>query len=618
MFLKELSIQGYKNFKEKFEIEFQQGLNVLVGENGTGKTAIIDAIRLVLQEDEFGRTPIGDSDFHKPFDHPLNRSKQIEIIANFDSLTSEESIAFLPWTDLNNKARLTLQHDSPPNKNGRYKRTIWGGASKASMFEPELFDTIKCIYLPPLRDAEAKLREGRTSRLARLLKNLNSKSLAEARAKDELHSLEKKVKNFNTDIASDPKESISIANKLIKDRLSEAMGGVFGQDTLIQFSEVDLNRIVDNLRLLFFPKILAGITNDKFRNLDENSLGYNNLLYFATVMAELTIDDEEKNYLKVLLIEEPEAHLHPQLQIRLLKYLEKTAKEKNVQVIVTTHSTVLASSVTIDTLIHLSNPKTSEYFACPIRKCGLNPDSTAFINRWLDVTKSNLLFAKGIILVEGIAEAMLLPVFAKSILEEYNSGKTTESKLPVSLEDGGISVINMNGIYFGYFMQLFCDLEVNKSLNIPIRCAGITDNDPRPKKSMPTPLSIIQGSNHALKLIPVVNQSVHARLFSNELKTFEYDLSFEGDNIIYMINVAKSLISTDGSILRQLIEYENYDWQTDTNRDQKRKAAYFLLEHIDKGVYAQTLANYLIDKNIDLMIPSYIKKAIIWACGGEV
>jgi len=309
--LKKLEIKGYKNFKEKFEIEFHEGLNVLVGENGVGKTAVIDAIRLILQEDEFGRTPIADSDFHKPFDNPLNRSKQIEVKAYLDSLNSEESIAFLPWTNLNNEAFLTLQYDYPANHYGRFKRVIWGGASKASMFEPELFDTIKCIYLPPLRDAEAKLREGRTSRLARLLKNMTRKTAEELKDKGELHPIEKKVKKFNDELAEDPKESISIANKLIKDRLAEAMGNVFSQDTLIQFSEVDLNRIVENLRLLFFPNIQAGTTNDKFRNLDENSLGYNNLLYLATVLAELTIDDAEKTYLKILLIEEPEAHLHP-------------------------------------------------------------------------------------------------------------------------------------------------------------------------------------------------------------------------------------------------------------------------------------------------------------------
>jgi len=351
--------------------------------------------------------------------------------------------------------------------------------------------------------------------------------------------------------------------------------------------------------------------------LDENSLGYNNLLYLATVLAELTIDDAEKTYLKILLIEEPEAHLHPQLQIRLLKYLEKTAKEKNVQVIVTTHSTVLASSVSIDTLIHLSNTSPSVFVATPINKCGLSLESTAFVNRWLDATKSNLLFAKGVILVEGIAEAMLLPVFANSVLREYNSDKLEPKKLPEKLEDAGVSVINMNGIYFKHFMQLFCDLEKKNSLNIPIRCAGITDNDPQPKESQPTPSLKISGSNHALKLIPIVKKSTYTRLYANELKTFEYDLSFESDNMKLMLSIAKTLIDTEGDILKKFIEYENKDWKVGTSEDEKKETATFLLKHIDKGLFAQSLANHLVKNNIDLNIPEYIRRAIIWACGGE-
>jgi putative ATP-dependent endonuclease of the OLD family len=153
----------------------------------------------------------------------------------------------------------------------------------------------------------------------------------------------------------------------------------------------------------------------------------------------------------VLLIEEPEAHLHPQLQIRLLKYQESTARNKNVQVIVTTHSPVLASSVSLETVIQLcvmdKTPK-----AIALCSCGLTDHSKAFLNRWLDATKSTLLFAKGIILVEGIAEAMLLPELAKIVLLKYD-------KLPKTLEDGGVSVINMNGIYFKHFMQLFADFN---------------------------------------------------------------------------------------------------------------------------------------------------------------
>jgi putative ATP-dependent endonuclease of the OLD family len=333
----------------------------------------------------------------------------------------------------------------------------------------------------------------------------------------------------------------------------------------------------------------------------ENSLGYNNLLYLATVLAELT--ETEENYFSVLLIEEPEAHLHPQLQIRLLKYLESTAQEKNVQVIVTTHSPVLASSVSLETIIQLCvTDKTPQAIA--LRSCGLSKLSMAFLNRWLDTTKSNLLFARGIILVEGIAEAMLLPELAKIVLHDCD-------KLPKTLEDGGISVINMNGIYFKHFMQLFADLDKNDSEGIPVRCAGITDNDPKKEEKPTRP---IIGTNPALQLQEIVNKSKWSRLYSSPLKTFEYDLAMEGSNLKVLIPVALSLVDTNGPIRRGYEEFIRKDWNTATEND-RADASMYLLEHIDKGEFAQALAARLVSLDEIIAVPGYIRKAIIWACG---
>ena len=453
MYLSELNIEGYKNFGQKTTVCFNEGFNVIVGENGVGKTAVIDAVRSLLLEDEFGRKPITETDFFGPFKEGASRAKSFRIEGKFEGLTQNEIVAFLPWTDLEGKASLTLLVENNPNKRGRYKQVLWGGASKASMFERELFDAINCIYLPPLRDAEAKLREGRSSRLARLLKNLNKESLKVAKENNEPHPLEEEVKKLNQNISSENNKHISEANELIRTRLVEAIGNVFGQDTHIQFTETNFNRIVESLRLFFFPEANTKASKDLFRSLEENSLGYNNLLYLATVLAELTDKSDTSDYYKVLLIEEPEAHLHPQLQVRFLKYLEKTSTDMGVQVIVTTHSPVLASSASLDSLIHMSSSLNAEgdyiYTAVPLKSCGLGPDSKDFVSRWLDVTKSILLFAKGVILVEGIAEAMLVSELAKKALVDYNDKQAEEDKkLPESLVDCGVSVINMNGIYF--------------------------------------------------------------------------------------------------------------------------------------------------------------------------
>jgi predicted ATP-dependent endonuclease of OLD family len=323
-------------------------------------------------------------------------------------------------------------------------------------------------------------------------------------------------------------------------------------------------------------------------------------------------------------VRSPEAHLHPQLQIRLLKYLRNI---KNVQIIITTHSTVLASSASLNSLIHLSKHTSKkgiyEYKAVSLKLCKLKDNSQKFIERWLDVTKSNLLFAKGVILVEGIAEAMLLPILAKIVLADYNAKRGgIKKKLPDTLEDAGVSVINMNGIYFEHFMQLFCNVDRTDSTDnkIPIYCSGITDNDP--SEEMPT--EHIDGNNPALKLIENINKSEYVKLYPNNLKTFEYDLAMKNGNLNIMLRTISELWPRSGGDYRREIDsLKKTNWSTEKNKTKRAKAAFKLLNLIEKseigkGLFAQVLADKLQNCEDGFAIPQYIKKAVIWACGGNI
>ncbi|MBK6965349.1 MAG: AAA family ATPase [Bacteroidales bacterium] len=247
-------------------------------------------------------------------------------------------------------------------------------------------------------------------------------------------------------------------DKLIKGKIIDAIGSVFGQDAMIQFSEINFNRIIERLKLLFYPTLIAEGTLDRdkmYRELDENSLGYNNILYLATVLAELEGLKTSETFLKILLIEEPEAHLHPQLQSKLLQYLKEQSKKNNFQIVVTTHSPSIAASVGLDAIKVLTTANSlSQPVYCELSKCGLDEKSKFFIERWLDITKSTLLFARGVLFVEGIAEALVIPELAKTVIEKLKSSLKTINK-PETLEDFGVSIININGIYFDNFMQLF-------------------------------------------------------------------------------------------------------------------------------------------------------------------
>lgn len=636
MYLSQLRIEGFRCFEKPFSILFSSDLNVIVGENGTGKTAIISAIRQLFQDSESGRYSIGSDDFFCAFGPGSSASQGFSIQADFIDLEPIEKIAFLPWTGGTNTASLNLQVENKEVR-GWYKKLVWGGTSRGSQFDVELLDFIQCIYLPPLRDAESKLTNGRQSRLSKLLKAINRKELKECRKNNEPHPLEEKIKGFNTTLATDDQLTIKTANELISGHLEKAIGRHFGQSTRIQFAESDFTKIVESLTLLFFPSMSAS-DQKLFRSLSQNSLGYNNLLYIASILAELTLDDEgdDQPLFKLLLIEEPEAHLHPQLQIRLLNHLKSVAeKNKNVQVIVTSHSTVLASSVEIDSIIHLS--KLNPPMATPLCLCGLPDPSKQFINRWLDATKSNLLFASGVILVEGIAEQMLIPILAKKILNEISESEE-------SLEDRGISVVNLNGIYFKHFMRLYCNLrglageQDQSGSNIPVRCSGITDLDPPKKETVknaqgededipviPYDENLFEGTNHALKIEGTINESEQARLFISKYKTLEYDLAMEGNNAAIMARIVSSLwpvpSSGNSSVITKLDQIASENWSEKSSKD-RAGAAIEILKRVDddqvgKGAFAQVFADRIVKEDLLITVPEYIKQSILWACSLE-
>jgi len=352
MHIQELAVEGFRSFSKLFKVGFNPGLNVIVGENGTGKTAIISALRQLFVDSEAGRYSVADQDFHQGFDAFSTRASQFSISATFDGLDKDEQIAFLNWQNVDDAFQLNLFVENREFR-GRHKRTLWAGKAKASV-EADTLDLIRCIYLPPLRDAEDKLSNGSRSRLAKLLKAICKKDLRAHEDAGTKHPLVVKVETFNNELADDEDSDIKRANKLIGDALTNAIGEYFAQGTRIQFSESDFSRIVEGLRLLYFPD-LSAVDASLFRSLNENSLGFNNLIYMASILAELTLAsamrDQDTGYFHLLLIEEPEAHLHPQLQTRLLRYLSEVADKQSVQVIVTTHSTVLASAVPVDAII---------------------------------------------------------------------------------------------------------------------------------------------------------------------------------------------------------------------------------------------------------------------------
>lgn len=239
------------------------------------------------------------------------------------------------------------------------------------------------------------------------------------------------------------------------------------QQVDILFLPFDFNRLVDNLKIqmpIYADDLLGGdMTKQKHFELYQNGLGYNNLIYTATVLGDLKQRKEtQREGYAALLIEEPEAHLHPQLQNLFFKYLNKLDTEQGFQIFISSHSPTITAKADLKSVVVLQN-QNDTVSGLSLDQSGLTESNRVYLHKFLDVTKSQMFFSNGVILVEGISEALLLPVFSQIMGIEYN------------IENAGIELVNLNGVAFSHFANMFNNDDDSK--NLQTRCSLITDDD---------------------------------------------------------------------------------------------------------------------------------------------
>lgn len=430
-----------------------RGLNVIVGENNSGKTAFLDAIRVALGPaaatgDFFRLVP---EDRHRATDGTYCEAP-IAVTLIFANLSREEQGQFIdllnysPEDPANSTAQLNFQW-SWNSKTGRYTIARWGGAAphSESGIPDDVLQTMPVTLLGALRDAASALLPGRNSRLAHLLS-----AHATEVDKTELVAFALKA---NEELEKN--RLVANTQGLIGKTLKQASGPIMAQQAAIKTAEPEFDRIVQSLRL-----VISRIGTDNKPVLDElrsNGLGFNNLLFIATVVLEL---NAAKTALwPLLLVEEPEAHLRPQLQTLLADFLSdpRDIHPAKVQTLVTSHSPTIAAHVSPACLRVLHRGATGAWRCGSLGECGLDDSRLRQLRRMFDVTKATLLFAKGVILVEGITEALLLPVLAR--------------RAGFNLEHAGVSVVPVCGVDFGSICQLY------GGNGLHTRMAVVTDGD---------------------------------------------------------------------------------------------------------------------------------------------
>ena len=460
MYLHELKLWNFRKYGingELFEsaapgltVQFQQGVNVLVGENDSGKTTIVDAIRYVLRTQSMEYIYVEEKDFHE--DGITNqRTIELKIECALKGFTNTEAGHFLEWIgfetqkDGTHEFVLKVWLYAHRKDNSIYQYVRAGIDVEGSYIEGEARDLLRVVYLKPLRDALSEMTHGSKSRLAQILKSHSIfKKTKDEQGNEIPHNLETIYKTLKKDV-DDYFVSSTEDGKIITKTINQLLGGNFllGKDTRkagITLTGSDLSDILKQLDLILEK--------------NKSGLGSLNLLFIA---AELLLFEDAKSGLKLTLIEELEAHLHPQYQLRLIDFI--STSKKYGQFILTTHSTTLASKIDLSSLIVCNE---NHVFPMGAIYTNLEPTDYRFLERFLDATKANLFFAKGVIIVEGDAENLLIPTIAEIIgcpLHKY-----------------GVSIVNVGSTAFKRYANIFVRNEEPK---FDINVAIISDLDIR-------------------------------------------------------------------------------------------------------------------------------------------
>ena len=469
MYLSKIEIVNFRCFgkdRDRFELSLRPGLTALVGENDAGKTAVVDALRFVLGTTDQEWVRLEDSDFHR-------ESREIRIVCKFEKLSTADKRAFveyLTYGEGTDDAPVLYLNwtatDTGETYRGRAYRRVEIHAGKKGdgpTIATEARDLLRATYLRPLRDAEQALTAGRGSRLSQVLQKTDAIKNAGERYDPNGAIDSKKLKNLSIlgigDLANvliQEHQGVKDARGMIDTHLGRLALTTEGIKSTIDVSgardpdAVRLRRLLEKLDLSLNGEGKLG-------------LGSNNLLFMA---CEFLLLSKEEAGSRMLLIEEPESHLDAQRQLRAMAFLQDQAKDKGIQVIVTTHSPNLASAIDLNNIVMIRKGRA---FSMAEGQTQLEPSDYRFLQRFLDVTKANLFFARGVMIVEGDAENILLPTLAKLIGRDFT--------------EHGVSIVNVGGVGLRRYARIFQRANANgedtdSQMAIPVAC--LTDMDVMP------------------------------------------------------------------------------------------------------------------------------------------
>ncbi|MCD4743056.1 MAG: AAA family ATPase [Desulfobacteraceae bacterium] len=641
MYISKLSLRNFRNFRNE-TLDFTKGVNTIIGENGSGKTNLFHAIRILIDESMPRVTRFYESDFNRSIGDwighwiviqmefsELDSSDEAQSIAmhkvgesdEIDSTKGTYSVFFRPRIDFR-RSLFSLSEDEQKSKDDLENllssislndyETVFNGRGNTDFSEDDNykkfvgdFDSIvfpdpdeeqtdvygikmygisipnefACTFAKALRDVEADLRSYRDNPLLNLLRD-KEKNIEI----DKKTEIEKQVEDLNTNISE--LDEVKGVSSGITQSVKEAVGETYAPNVNIK-SELpsEMEKLLQSLKLWVGDPDEEGHEG----RLWELSLGGANMIYLSLKLLEFERVKRQDKIANFILIEEPEAHIHTHIQ----KTLFQNLKQQNTQIFISTHSTHISSVSQISSMNILGRGKQIAEVYNPSNK--LTKKEKTRLERYLDASRTNLLFAKGVILVEGDAEQILLPVLVKNVLG-------------VSLDEIGISLINIGSTGFTNVAKLFHSDRVRRN------CSILTDNDisivQLPEDSSEDSEyekgcrnSELSGIDRKEKLDVFCKKNIWITPFYAK-HTFEVDFLIT-NNSHEILNTIKKEYKQKANIKRIQKLIENEDVAI------AGKEVLRLAEKFGKGWFA-----IMVSENVNNItgIPEYILNAIAFAC----
>lgn len=645
MYIKSVSIENFRCYGNKVTFEFNYGLNVLIGENDCGKTAVVDAIRYALGTTDQRWTRVEVSDFYQ---EDLTRTISVSIV--FGGLNDKEAASFLEFlTTVNNHSGKSeyilcfnwkVKYDSNMVPGRMIPSYTTGLHENQSQLPAEARELLRVTYLQPLRDAYSQMRAGKGSRLAQIISSLPDVNKKGKKREDlqDLSELDQLKLTAIYDLANDllaGNSDIKKVNENIEKIINDQM--MIGNDKVTtEISAVGSSASITEeakLRMLL-QKLDLNVKSVAGVSYGSAGLGTSNLLSMACEM----LLNQQTTASTFMLVEEPEAHVHAQRQLKLIQSIQEEAepRDHNHQIIITTHSPLLASVVKLENLILIQNRKP---YSLKKGLTRLEYDDYRYLEAYLDATKANLFFARGVLIVEGPGEMLLLPSLARI--------------MGLDLTSNGISIVNVNSTGLRRFARIFQRADDKDIIDVPVAC--ITDRDVMPdcapgicvnkkyadKVSWPersdrkwlTESDLIEGieKDKITDARKAYIDDIRNRADGQKVKTFvadhwtlEYDLAYAGLGTL-MLETISYIKSIKASRKTQSSYLEEYTQKYNEYATPEEKASYvysfFSKGVISKAEFEQYFSVLLEDKlssgddSIEKSIPDYLRKAIHYASG---